>query len=326
MLGLLCVLLVTTPAPTSGPVLGIDGRRFTMDGEPTFLLGCSYYAGLGAPVEFIEQDLDDLRAAGFNWLRVWATWDAFDHDVSAVDPAGLPRRPYLARLQRLLTLAGERGMIVDVTLTRGERLPDQAAHRQAVSTLAEHLRPWRNAFFDLANERNIGDARFVSVEELRELAAAVRAIDPERLLTASHAGGETNRASLADYRGVPLDFISPHRPRDAESARRNQVVTETLRRWLDQLEWPVPILYQEPFRRGYGWDPAVEDFLIDLRGALLGGAAGWCLHNGSPRDRDTDRPRRSFDLREAEGRLMDQLDPVEREVVRRAGEVVADAR
>ena len=71
---------------------------------------------------------------------------------------------------------------------------------------------------------------------------------------------------------------------------------------------------QEPFRRGYaGWDPEADDFLTDLRGAIAGGAAGWCFHNGSQRTTADNRPRRSFDLREK--RLMDQLDSKELLVV-----------
>ncbi|MBN1421155.1 MAG: hypothetical protein JXP34_20450, partial [Planctomycetes bacterium] len=45
--------------------------------------------------------------------------------------------------------------------------------------------------------------------------------------------------------------------------------------------------------------------------AREGGAAGWCLHNGSPR-RGSDGPARSFDLRKGKGRLFDQLDADER--------------
>ena len=35
---------------TGQTVLGIADTRFTLNGEPTFLLGVSYYGGLGASV------------------------------------------------------------------------------------------------------------------------------------------------------------------------------------------------------------------------------------------------------------------------------------
>ena len=47
---------------TGGTVLGVRDTRFTLNGEPTFLLGISYYGGLGAPEEFVRRDLDDLQA------------------------------------------------------------------------------------------------------------------------------------------------------------------------------------------------------------------------------------------------------------------------
>src|SRR5689334_14921626 len=50
-------------------VLGIQGTRFTLNGRPTFLLGISYYGGLGASEESVRRDLDDLRRHGFHWLR-----------------------------------------------------------------------------------------------------------------------------------------------------------------------------------------------------------------------------------------------------------------
>ena len=125
---------------TGGTVLGIRDTRFTLNGEPTFLLGMSYYGALGAPEEFVRRDLDDLERHGFNWLRVWATWGAFDRDVSAVDAEGRPREPFLGRLKWLVAECDRRGLVVDVTLTRGDRanggaIPDLEAHRRAVETL-----------------------------------------------------------------------------------------------------------------------------------------------------------------------------------------------
>ena len=68
--------------PNAGTVLGISQSRFTLNGEPTFLVGFSYYGGLGATPETLRRDFDDLQRLGFNWLRVWATWEAFGENVS----------------------------------------------------------------------------------------------------------------------------------------------------------------------------------------------------------------------------------------------------
>ena len=76
-----------------GAVLGIQDTRFTLNDKPTFLLGISYYGGLGAPEAFLRRDLDDLQRHGFNWLRVWVTCGLFDQDLSVVDASGRPREP-----------------------------------------------------------------------------------------------------------------------------------------------------------------------------------------------------------------------------------------
>ena len=140
-------------------ILGIEGARFTWNGQPTFLLGFSYYGALGAPEEFIRNDLDEFQRCGFNWLRVWATWSAFGTNVSAIDAQGRSRDPFLRRLQWLVAECDRRGLIVDVTLTRNAEspaakadgpLPGFKAHQRAVNTLVEALKLQRNWYLDLA--------------------------------------------------------------------------------------------------------------------------------------------------------------------------------
>lgn len=298
--------------------LGINATRFTLDGKPEFLLGISYYGGLGAPKEFIERDLDDMRRYGFNWLRVWATWNFNGNDVSAVDGEGKPREPFLGQLQWLVTECDQRGIVVDVTLTRGNQkagageLPTLDAHRRAVETLIEGLKPHRNWYLDLANERNVQDGRFVSFEELRQLRELARQLDPQRLVTASD-GGDTSQIDLREYLlNVQVDFICPHRARTADLPERTEEMSREYLDWMKEFGRVVPVHYQEPFRRGYAprhWEPSAAVFITDLRGALTGGAAGWCFHNGDQRDKAGGEPSRSFDLRQR--RLFEQLDKEE---------------
>jgi hypothetical protein len=303
-------------APARNTLLGTEGSHFTLNGRPTFLLGFSYYGALGAPEDFIRKDLTELRASGFNWLRVWATWGGYGTNVSAVTAAGLPREPYLARLKWLVAECDRRGMVVDVTLNRGNELRSFPAHLAAVETLVATLKPFRNWYLDLGNERDVGDNRYVSLAELKELRTKVRALDPQRLVTASFGGHDL---SLADVRGAlteaGVDFLCPHRPRHRETPGETEAQTRRTLGFLKEAGRVVPVHYQEPFRRGYtDWDPVAADFLTDLRGALKGGAAGWCFHNGGQRTRPDEQPRRSFDLRAQ--RLLDQLDGEEMKVVR----------
>ncbi len=303
-------------------VLETQGKEFLIDKKPVFLLGASYYAGLGAPDEFIDKDLKDLKEKGFNWIRVWATWGAFGNNVSAVDDKGEARKPYLTKLKELCEKANELGMIVDVTLSRGDgvagsgSLPSAESHLNAVTVLATELKPYRNIYIDIANERNIQDRRYVGFEELAILRDRIKSIDPQRLVTASH-GGDISEDELKKYLEiVRVDFITPHRPRHSNSPQQTVDKTKEYLQMMEKIGKIVPLHYQEPFRKGYGsWEPSAEDFLTDLKNAKENGAAGWCLHNGDVKAKNDGRPRRSFDMRKEEGRLFDQLDDEEKMVI-----------
>jgi hypothetical protein len=332
-LALLLIACSGSPSKAAdATILAIDVSRFTVNSEPTFLLGMSYYGGLGAPKESVLRDLDDMERCRFNWLRVWATWEGFGEDVSAVDSAGRPREPFASKLQWLVAECDRRGLIVDVTLTRGAttdgvapigRVADFESHERAVTTLIDLLRDHRNWYLDLANERDVGDARYVSPEELKSLRELVRRLDPQRLVTASFGGHDLGEGDLLDaLNTADLDFLCPHRPRVPESPTQTEAHTRQCLALQKRLKRLVPIHYQEPFRRGYEtWEPTAADFLDDLRGAIAGGAAGWCFHNGSQRNAEDGEPRRSFDLRAR--RLFDQLDAEERKVVAEAASLVS---
>lgn len=307
-------------------VLGVRNGRFTIDGRPIFLLGCSYFAGLSAPEEFVRRDLDDLRHCGIHCLRIWANWRAFGMDVSAVDRKGNPREPYLSKLQWFVGECDRRGIVVGVTIARanefGEILfVDPDAHRRAVVTLLKALRVFPNWYFDFAAERNLRDYRFVSTQELRILRETAKEIDDQRLLTASYSGDLPRNQLLDDLFTVRIDILAIHRPRTPQSLQQTAERTQQLRAWLRELECDgIPIFYQEPFRRGLtAWAPTAADFLQDLQAAYTHGAAGWCFANGDQRRSPDGQPRRSFDLRLR--RLMEQLDEEERAFLKRLCEV-----
>jgi hypothetical protein len=315
---ILLLSILTVSVAGAGTELGVEGRQFTINGKPTFLMGISYYGALGASRDFIRRDLDDMQKYGFNWFRVWATWGAFDNEVSAVDPQGKQREPYLAKLRWLVAECDRRGIIVDVTLSRGNgvtgpvRLQSPQALRRAARTIVTSLKPYRNWYLDMGNERNIRDKRYVSTEELAKLRKFIKGLDPDRLVTASFVRDikkDELKRILLDAR---VDFLAPHRPRHAKSAGQTAGQTKKYYEMMKQLGRGVPVHYQEPFRRGFTpkrWQPNAEHFLADLKGALESGAAGWCLHNGDQKDRPQSKPRRSFDMRKA--RLFDQLDEQE---------------
>jgi hypothetical protein len=306
-------------------ILGVADGHFTINNRPTFLLGFSYFAVLGAPDDFIRQDLNAFQLRGFNCLRVFATWNVFGTDFSAVDSSGKKRTPFFDALERLVQLCDRRGIVVDITLARGKGvLPNFNSHKLAVATLVNELRKNRNWYLDLSNEHDVQDDRFVSNDELRELRAEIRRLDANRLVTASFGGHDLGIDEIRTaVSTVGLDFICPHRPRNVESPGQTLAKTTNCIAILKQISSPAPLNYQEPFRRDYGdWQPGAEDFLADLRGAINGGAAGWCFHNGAARDADGKGVRRCFDLRPK--RLFDQLDTEERKFLDEVAKVALD--
>ncbi len=301
--------------------LAIRDTKFTINDKETFLYGISFYGALGAPKEQTVADMDRMKSLGINWIRVWATWGAFDLNLTVANPDGSPRQPYLSHLQWLVAECDRRGIVVDVTVSRGNgstgspRLQAFAAHTKAVETILNTLGTYANWYLDLGNERNIRDARFVPVADLTALRLRARELMPSLLVTASD-GGDIDPDELQHYLlDVKLDFVCPHRPRDAKSP--SQTLDKT--RWyLDRMKAlgrVIPVHYQEPFRRDYStnWNPVAADFLADAKAARDGGAAGWCFHNGSSRTIPDGRPRRSFDLRD--GSLFEQLDTEERKAL-----------
>lgn len=297
-------------------VLGIKGSQFTINGTPTFLLGISYYGALGPPEQIIKNDLNKMQEHGFNWIRVWATWSAFNKDVSAVTSDGAPREPFISKLKWLVNECDKRGMIVDVTFSRGNgitgepRLQKLEHHLNAVKTVIAALKEYKNWYIDLSNERNIKDKRFTSLNDLAKLRAYGRELYPELLVTASYVGDidETELKQYLNY--VKVDFITPHRPRNSSSVDQTKQKTQQYLEFMKKLGKITPVHYQEPFRRNFGnWEPKAEDFIKDLQSAIGGGAAGWCFHQGDNRSRKDGIPRRSFDLTERS--LFDQLDQEE---------------
>jgi HEAT repeat len=306
-------------------VLGIADGHFTINNRPAFLLGFSYFAALGAPDDFVRQDLNAFQLRRFNCLRVFATWNAFGTDFSAVDSSGKKRTPFFEALIRLIKLCDRRGIVVDVTLARGKgALPDFNSQKLAVATLVNELRTNRNWYLDLSNEHDVRDERFVSNDELKELRAEVRRLDPNRLVTASFGGHDLSPDEIRTaVLTIGLDFMCPHRPRDLESPGQTFAKTTNYVAVLKQIGSLVPVHYQEPFRRDYGdWQPGAEDFLADLRGGINGGAAGWCFHNGAAPDAAGNGLRRCFDLRL--NKLFDQLDAEERKFLDEVVHVALD--
>ena len=90
----------------------------------------------------------------------------------------------------------------------------------------EALKSHRNWYLDLANERDVRDARYVPIAELKTLREQVRRLDPPRLVTASFGGHDLSREDVrTSLLTVGLDFLCPHRPRHAQSPGQTEART-----------------------------------------------------------------------------------------------------
>jgi hypothetical protein len=296
------------PRP-EGIVLGLTNRSFTFDGVETFVLAVSYYGGVAAPADIVASDIGRLAPLGFNNMRVWVTWTSPSIESSVVRSDGTLDAGALSRLRLLIETARDHGMTVDVTFSMGMEGSSDGGfdnYLAAMVLLTNELAAYRNIFFDLGNERDVGDSRFISVDDVARLAAAVRATDPGRLVTAS-GGGSTGEAAGASYvelySAADLDFATPHFSRDAGWAAATEERVGTMRTVLLEAGWDRPIYLQEEARNGYGgaeWPKS--DFLTAVAGAARAGAAGWCFHTDA-----------GFDLQATS--FFDQLDPIEQDTI-----------
>jgi hypothetical protein len=296
--------------PPGEIVLGLSTRGFTFNGVETFLLAVSYYGGCAASSETVLSDLGRLAGLGFNNLRVWVVWTSPPSlEASVVRSDGSLDGGALSRLTHLVETAQDDGMTVDVTFSYGmEGASDGGfdAYRTAMSSLTTELLPYRNLFFDLGNERDVGDSRYLSPEEVRDLAVAVRAVDPGRLVTASLGGNPPDAAAskyIELYTVAAIDFATPHFERNDVWAAATAERFTTMRTLLVEAGWDRPIYLQEEARRGYGgaeWPKS--DFLTAVAGAAAAGAAGWCFHTDA-----------GFDL--GSSSFFDNLDEVELDTI-----------
>lgn len=291
-------------------VLGVRGTQFTLNHQPTFLLGVNYCGGLSAPEEFVRRDLTDFQQFGVNCVRIWANWRVSHLDVAALDRQGNPREPFLSKLQWFVRECDRRGFIVGVTIGRGNasgepQLANHEAHLRAVAAVLQALGVFENWYLDMATERNLRDARFVHMDEVKALRDAAKAQDARRLVTASHSG-DLPREEMTKYLfNGGVDFLAFHRPCTPRTAGKTAEWTAQYREWLRALDHEMPVLYQESLHRGTAprYELTAQDLLQDFQSAYTAGAAGWFF---TPHEKIY----RFFDLRQQ--RLWDQLDGEEK--------------
>jgi hypothetical protein len=237
---------------------------------------------MGAPN--VGADFHFLKTAGFDGVRIWPNLDT---GPQLMNGDGSLRPEGLSRLEAILDQARHERLVVDVTFTyehvRG-MTPDTARVGIAAATAA--LRSYDNLLFDIQNEHNVPNNRFMTESDVASIFAAIKAVDPTRIATASIASVSNAQYASSFTSRLGLDVTAYHDPRGPDWYQRSvlQSVVGALRTngkpaFLDE---PMPVRGDPLFR--YRSNDRAEYFLQALANAKLAGAAGWCFHTGSDAD------------------------------------------
>jgi Transmembrane secretion effector len=166
----LTLALCLIAASAQAQKLSVQGDRFAVDGTPRFLRFMSLFGAMAAPN--IGADLHFLKGLGFDGVRIWPNLDQ-GPQIFAAD--GTLKPDELTRLRFILDQAKLERMIVDVSFTY-EHTPGLTAARArlAIMAAADALRSYDNIMFDIQNERNVGDRRFMSEADMAAIYAGVK--------------------------------------------------------------------------------------------------------------------------------------------------------
>jgi hypothetical protein len=298
--------------------LGIDRDRFTVDGRQEFLLFVSYFDGLRRASYGGEVDTDFayLKRIGIGGIRLMVNWQypcgsGPDDDASKLFVGdGRINEPMWTVFVRVLERAAAHGLAVDVTFNRetyDTAIPVDA-YRTAIADVARRLAAGhRHVLFDIQNEYPLHG---LSPADVHGILAAVEAVDPSRLVTASGGGGD-----IVDDPG--MEVVAYHDRRDGDWHQAGAI-----RRQLDEIRRTVPggkpIYLQEPmpFRKFHpdcGHDEAPRPGFARqaAQHARHHGAAAWTFHT-----------RQTFDLRERPLVQILEADPEQRAELEAVGAAV----
>jgi len=255
--------------------LTIQGDRFAIDGTPKFLTFISYFGAMGAPN--VIQDLHFLKSVGFDGVRIWPNLDT---GPQLMNGDGSLRPDGLDRLLTILNQARQERLVVDVTFTY-EHVPGltPAVALIGIVNATNALRSYDNLLFDIQNERNVTDRRFMSEEDVGRIYRAVKAADPARITTADNSLGQDWGPQYAtDFTArLGLDVVAFHESRGPQwyLPPFYQSIVRTMK------AAGRPVYLQEPNSTRdstYTANDRADYFLRAIVSAKLAGAAAWCFH------------------------------------------------
>jgi hypothetical protein len=273
LVGLALGLLAVRPA--TAQKLSIQGDRFAVDGAPRFLTFMTMFGAMGAPD--IVADLQTVRNLGFDGVRIWPNLDT---GPQLMNRDGTLKPEELARLQLILDEARKQRLIVDVSFTYETVAGlDVARGRLGIAAATEALRSYDNILIDIQNERNVTDRRFMSEADVARALAAIRSIDPARIVVASNSPVDPADYAADFTARLGLDATAYHEPRNS----RWYTLPEMQNNVGAMRKNGKPAYLQEamPTRDDLFAYPAhdrADYFIQAIANAKLTGAAAWCFH------------------------------------------------
>ena len=246
--------------------LGIDGRFFTMNGQPWTAIETSDFSLFKRYLdrESVTPILLQRQEIGFNCLRVWLLNQSViggrngGFDGSRIHPADYP--DFYEALGSFVSLCGQYGMVVELTVfTQTQTLmPNRWDQQQHLDRTADAVRGHSNALLELVNEGDQHDNAVAS--DLRR---------PVGVLIARGSNG--------------ADQMPPRPPWDYELYHTNDLdefqrkVGHNAMEWADQSG--TPCMSNENTRYPDRDSNAVHAYDAAMGGALL--CAGSCYHSTS---------------------------------------------
>lgn len=305
--------------------LGIAGTKFTIGGEPTFLLGVSYFDAVG----WQQADLDALQARRFNLIRIFLDWSILDIKDGAPTPQAargfVQPDGSLTHTETLLALVracAVRGIMVDVTILTSiydaakpvSKTLDMPSRERAVRNAIRLLKHEPNVFFDVCNEHNVaynGKATTLTHDEAAALIRVALDEHPGAIVTVSSGGDHMpNARNIREELDAGVMLVAPHFQRNEDWFDRTDDRVKSVKEHIKSAGRNVPVYLQEEQRRGWTKvSPPKSEFLQAAREAREAGAGGWVFHTYA-----------GFDLRSKS--LLENLDEVEREVIDSLGATV----
>ncbi|MGQ0810188.1 MAG: cellulase family glycosylhydrolase [Nitrospiraceae bacterium] len=285
--------MTSTPAQAS-PQIGLAGDRFTVNGQPTFLLGISYFDALNWHLS----DLDALKVHRFNLIRIFLDWNSHEGNgaESAFDQQG--NFIHEGTISALVQAAAARGIIVDVTILHAYSdayLTTSTVRQNAVRNTVQALANEPNVFFDLINEHEESSGGppdwSVSHNTVQTMFNAARQGNPNAILLVSSAPNhlmvsdvalQINPANLDAELMAGSQVLTPHFERDDLWYDLTDQRVGALKSYLATIgRANVPVYLQEENRRGFVNNPPAMHFIQAASEAHGAGAAGWVFHTAA---------------------------------------------